>query len=72
MNSSFIEFSENTFVYHSTSALLRKNVWPIEEKPIWYEIYALHPPYDEPRYDRMPEKIQQLREILYEEDLVRE
>lgn len=54
----------------SMNAMLRKNVLSPEDKPIWYEIYALHPPYNEPRYDQEPPK-NEIKEILYEEDLVR-
>lgn len=57
-------------LFFSTTALLRRNVLPADEKPIWYDIYALHPPHDEPRFDRMPKNIE-LREILYEEDVIR-
>lgn len=52
------------------NSLLKKNVLPMDEKPVWYEIYALHPPHRPPRYDQMPET-KEVREILYEEDLVR-
>lgn len=50
--------------------MLRKNVLSAEDKPIWYEIYALHPPLTEPRYDQVaPEG--EIREIFYEEDIIR-
>lgn len=52
------------------NAMLKKNVMYQSEKPIWYEIYALHPPYDEPRYDR-PGSEDEVRELLYEDDLIR-
>lgn len=42
----------------------------MEEKPIWYEIYALHPPHIQPRYDQEA-PVQDVRELLYEEDLIR-
>lgn len=52
------------------NALLRKNVFHPEDKPVWYEIYALHPPHAEPRYDQVG-PTEEVREILYEEDLIR-
>lgn len=54
----------------SMNAMLRKNVLSPEDKPIWFEIYALHPPHTEPRYDQeAPDK--EIRDILYEEDIIR-
>lgn len=50
--------------------MLRKHVLPQGEKPIWFEIYALHPPYNEPRYDQKSAG-HGIKEILYEEDLIR-
>lgn len=52
------------------NALIKKNVRAVEDKPIWYEIYALHPPHNEPRYDQETPK-EMVREILYEEDMIR-
>lgn len=52
------------------NSMLKKNVIPLEDKPVWYEIYALHPPYTEPRYDQVG-TTEKVREILYEEDLIR-
>lgn len=54
----------------SMNSLLRKNVLYAEDKPIWYEIYALHPPKTEPRYDQIG-STDEIKEILYEEDLIR-
>lgn len=54
----------------SMNSLLRKNVLYAEDKPVWYEIYALHPPHTEPRYDQDGLNVE-IREILYEEDLIR-
>lgn len=50
--------------------MLSKNVFSVEEKPIWFDIYALHPPFEEPRYDRVPENVV-IRDIFYNEDIVR-
>lgn len=52
------------------NALLKRNVLHAEDKPIWYEIYVLHPPHTEPRYDQVG-SADEVREILYEEDLIR-
>lgn len=52
------------------NSLLRKRVLHVDDKPIWFDVYALHPPYNEPRYDqKAPEG--DVREIFYEEDLIR-
>lgn len=61
------EFTGDLF---STNGLLSKNVFSVEEKPIWFDIYALHPPFEEPRYDRLPENVV-IRDIFYKEDIVR-
>lgn len=52
------------------NALLRKNVKSGEEKPIWFDVYALHPPLTEPRYDQ-ESTISDIKEIFYEEDVIR-
>lgn len=42
------------------------------DRPIWYDIYASHPPFDEPIWDRkMPNHDKAIRKIFYEEDLTR-
>lgn len=50
--------------------MLKKNVLSTDDKPVWYEIYALHPPHNEPRYDQ-DAPANEIREILYEEDIIR-
>lgn len=50
--------------------MLSKNVLSAEERPIWFDVYALHPPFEEPRYDRVPENVV-IRDIFYKEDIVR-
>lgn len=40
------------------------------DKPIWFEVYAIFPPHQEPRYDRATPNIP-LRPIFYEEDKIR-
>ncbi|XP_055323363.1 28S ribosomal protein S23, mitochondrial [Sitodiplosis mosellana] len=57
-------------IFARMNSLLKKNVLHPEDKPIWFEIYALHPPYTEPRYDQEG-SAEEVREILYEEDLIR-
>lgn len=52
------------------NSMLKRNVLPLEDKPIWYEIYALHPPHYEPRHDQEA-PTNDVREILYEEDIIR-
>lgn len=52
------------------NAMLKRNVLKPEDKPVWHDVYALHPPYDEPRYDREASP-NNIRDIFYEEDLIR-
>lgn len=58
------------FIWNRTSGLLRTGVIKVEDKPIWYDVYAMHPPAEEPRYDRPAPNIN-LRDIFYEEDVIR-
>lgn len=55
---------------YRTTGLLRTGALGIEDKPLWYDVYALHPPKDVPKYDRPAPEIQ-VRKIFYEEDLIR-
>lgn len=57
-------------LFHRTTGLLRSGVWKPEDKPIWYDIYAMHPPALEPRFDREPPNLV-MRNILYKEDVKR-
>lgn len=50
--------------------MVRKKVLTPEDKPIWYEVYALHPPFDEARYDQDVTQ-QPIQQIFYEEDVIR-
>lgn len=52
------------------SGLLRTGVLKAEDKPLWYDIYAMHPPAEEPRFDRPAPNIQ-IEDIYYDEDLIR-
>lgn len=42
----------------------------VEDKPIWYDVYAAFPPQLEPRYDRPAPNIN-VKQIFYEEDVIR-
>lgn len=53
------------------NAMLRKKVISPDDKPIWYEVYALHPPFNEARYDQEATDQQPIRQIFYEEDIIR-
>lgn len=57
-------------IVFSMNAMLKKNVISPEDKPIWFEIYALHPPHSEPRYDQEA-PAEEIRDILYEDDIIR-
>lgn len=55
----------------SMNAMLRKKVLSPDDKPIWYEVYALHQPFNEARYDQEATDEQPIRQIFYEEDIIR-
>lgn len=42
----------------------------VEDKPIWYDVYAAFPPQLEPRFDRPAPKMN-IKQIFYEEDVIR-
>lgn len=66
----FLNSYDFLFDFIRTTGLLRRNVWKIEDKPLWYDVYAMHPPSEEPRFDRPAPNIE-VRNIFYEEDLIR-
>lgn len=41
-----------------------------EDRPLWYDLYNVFPPKDEPRYDR-PAPETPVPAIFYEEDKIR-
>lgn len=55
---------------HRTTGLLRSGAIKLEDKPLWYDIYAAFPPPLEPRYDRPAPNIN-VKQIFYEEDVIR-
>lgn len=43
-----------------------------KERPIWYDVYAAHPPYHEPMWDaKLPKHGEPVRPIFYPEDIER-
>lgn len=52
------------------NGLLQTGVMKAEDKPIWYDVYAMHPPIDIPKFDRPAPNIE-IRDIFYEEDIIR-
>ncbi|XP_076636749.1 mitochondrial ribosomal protein S23 [Colletes latitarsis] len=57
-------------IYSRVTHLIRGGSMKEENIPIWYELYKTFPPMYEPRYDR-PGSKEPLRNIYYEEDLIR-
>lgn len=57
-------------LYYRTTGLLQTGAMKLDDKPIWYDVYAVHPPDREPRFDREPPQTE-VRDIFYEEDAVR-
>ncbi|XP_017772039.1 PREDICTED: probable 28S ribosomal protein S23, mitochondrial [Nicrophorus vespilloides] len=57
-------------IYTRTRGLLQSGAMSWNDRPLWYDIYEAFPPKEEPRYDR-PAPNMQVKEILYEEDIIR-
>lgn len=57
-------------IHSRTAGLLRAGAMKEEDKPLWFDVYEAFPPKDEPRFDRPASSIP-IREIFYEEDVVR-
>ncbi|KAG4067124.1 hypothetical protein HA402_000115 [Bradysia odoriphaga] len=57
-------------IFSRTSGLIRCNAMKMEDRPLWYDVYAAFPPPLEPRFDRPAPKIS-VKQIFYAEDVVR-
>lgn len=64
-----LELIEISYI-RRTTGLLQCNAMKIEDKPIWYDVYAAFPPQLEPRFDR-PAPIMEVKQIFYQEDVIR-
>lgn len=53
-----------------TTGLLKSGAMKVEDKPIWYDIFAAFPPKLEPKFDR-PEPNMEIKPLFYNEDVVR-
>jgi len=52
--------------------LIRSGKMQWRERPIWYDAYVSHPPYDDPVWNiQMPKHETEVRKIFYAEDLAR-
>ncbi|XP_029035200.1 28S ribosomal protein S23, mitochondrial isoform X2 [Osmia bicornis bicornis] len=57
-------------IFSRVTALWKSKAIKEENLPLWYNIYKTFPPKYEPRFDR-PAPQKSIRNIFYEEDIVR-
>uniref|UniRef100_A0A7E4UW86 Small ribosomal subunit protein mS23 n=1 Tax=Panagrellus redivivus TaxID=6233 RepID=A0A7E4UW86_PANRE len=59
-------------IFSRITGLIRSGQLKWEDRPLWYDVYAAVPPYEEPVWDlKMPKSDQPVRSILYKEDAIR-
>ncbi|CAG0920312.1 unnamed protein product [Notodromas monacha] len=59
-------------IFTRAAGLIKSGAMKESEKPLWFEIYRNFPPRFEPRVDRqVPVAKESLRQIFYEEDIIR-
>uniref|UniRef100_A0A0K0G3Y9 Small ribosomal subunit protein mS23 n=1 Tax=Strongyloides venezuelensis TaxID=75913 RepID=A0A0K0G3Y9_STRVS len=71
--SSFITRAERSgSIFYRITGLIRGGQLKWEDRPMWYDVYAAHPPHHEPIWDaKMPKHGEPVRKILYPEDVER-
>ncbi|ESO97332.1 hypothetical protein LOTGIDRAFT_231528 [Lottia gigantea] len=57
-------------IFNRVNGLLRSGALDPAERPIWFDVYHRFPPKVQPEYER-PIPSQELRQIVYPEDLIR-
>jgi len=59
-------------IFNRVSGLIRSGQLKWEDRPLWYDIYAAFPPFEEPVWDlKMPKRDEPVRKIYYKEDVIR-
>lgn len=51
--------------------LLTRGAMKPDDRPLWFDIYKKFPPLMEPKFARPQPEIKPIRQILYQEDVVR-
>lgn len=51
--------------------LLKNGAMKPDDRPLWYDVYRAFPPAVEPKFARPTPEIKPIRQILYQEDIVR-
>jgi small subunit ribosomal protein S23 len=59
-------------IFNRITGLIRSNQMKWEHRPLWYDIYAAVPPFEEPVWDlKMDKADEPVRSIMYKEDTIR-
>uniref|UniRef100_A0AC34R646 Ribosomal protein S23 mitochondrial conserved domain-containing protein n=1 Tax=Panagrolaimus sp. JU765 TaxID=591449 RepID=A0AC34R646_9BILA len=59
-------------IFARVSGLIRSGQLKWEDRPLWYDIYAAHPPFEDPNWDlKMPKADEPVRKLFYKEDVLR-
>uniref|UniRef100_A0A0K0EHI2 Small ribosomal subunit protein mS23 n=1 Tax=Strongyloides stercoralis TaxID=6248 RepID=A0A0K0EHI2_STRER len=71
--SSYITRTERSgSIFYRITGLIRSGQIKWKDRPIWYDVYASHPPYHEPIWNaKMPKHGEPVRPIFYPEDIER-
>uniref|UniRef100_A0AC34FKL3 Ribosomal protein S23 mitochondrial conserved domain-containing protein n=1 Tax=Panagrolaimus sp. ES5 TaxID=591445 RepID=A0AC34FKL3_9BILA len=59
-------------IFSRITGLIRSGQMKWEDRPLWYDVYAAVPPFEEPVWDlKMPKADEPVRSIMYKEDMIR-
>ena len=68
----FINIFNFKIVFLRVTGLIRAGNLKWEDRPIWYDAYAAHPPFNEPVWHiQMPKRAEPVPKIFYPEDVER-
>ncbi|XP_073945484.1 mitochondrial ribosomal protein S23 [Choristoneura fumiferana] len=58
-------------IFTRVEGLLTRGAMKPDDRPLWFDIYKAFPPLMEPKFARPQPEIKPIRQILYQEDVVR-
>ncbi|KAJ0177312.1 hypothetical protein K1T71_007321 [Dendrolimus kikuchii] len=58
-------------IFTRVEGLLTRGAMKPDDRPLWFDVYKAFPPIVEPKFARPKPEIKPIRQILYQEDIVR-